>query len=686
MRRTISLIVASTFLTAAPAVFTPQVVEAREAGLFQTLFPRAAERRRQKRLRRYEQQLRAQEAWERAERQRRAAIRRKRAAAVKTKKVESAKYYTYVAQAAKPVKFTALASSFDKAAKAAAAVAVAKSAALTEQAVMDLRFSLDAVAEMDLRNGEEMRLANGADLLGQMEVAAQSDVAKAVIAHYRAAPEFMWIDADGEPTEAAEELIAYLAAADSVGLNAADYRVKGADALGDPLTTASVAPVDINDTRLARAMQFEFALTTAALRYALDARHGTVNPDKISGYHDFKANKRKPNETLAAIAAAPEPARFLADAHPRDAAFGALVKELAALDDAAPGPAPIIIPNGTFVRPGQTNAALDQIVEGIRRKASEELLTKHAATFALPPVDGVYSNEVAALVRDFQKAQGLGPDGIIGKNTIRAIVGTQPKNKREQVLMAMERLRWHPDELGSTHVFINQPAYTATYMTGGKPKLAMRAIVGKKANQTNFFHDTIEYVEFNPYWGVPRSILVNEMLPKLRQNAGYLDNKGYEISTAGGRPISSWNVDWWSVGANFPYNVRQPPGPKNALGELKIMFPNKHSIYMHDTPSRNLFSRDARALSHGCVRLADPRAMAAAVLETTREHVSGKIAAGRNARQNVKTKIPVYVAYFTAWPEADGTVRYFGDIYGRDAALAKAMATTRAARAKSLAI
>jgi len=208
-------------------------------------------------------------------------------------------------------------------------------------------------------------------------------------------------------------------------------------------------------------------------------------------------------------------------------------------------------------------------------------------------------------------------------------------------------------------------------------------VVGKPANQTNFFHDEIEYVEYNPYWGIPRSILVNEMLPKLRSNPGYFDRLGYEVTNVRGRRISSSSVDWYNVGSNFPYNVRQPPGRKNALGELKIMFPNKHSIYMHDTPAKSLFKRDKRAFSHGCVRLADPRAMAAAVLGSTVDQVSASLADGRNKQKRLARKIPVYVAYFTAWPAADGTMKYYGDVYGRDKALGKAFAAERAARARA---
>ncbi|MEL6785009.1 MAG: L,D-transpeptidase family protein, partial [Pseudomonadota bacterium] len=137
------------------------------------------------------------------------------------------------------------------------------------------------------------------------------------------------------------------------------------------------------------------------------------------------------------------------------------------------------------------------------------------------------------------------------------------------------------------------------------------------------------------------------------------------------------------VGADFPYNVRQPPGRKNALGELKIMFPNKHSIYMHDTPAKSLFKRNKRAYSHGCVRLAEPRKMAAAVLGTSMDQIEDRLLGGVNNRLNLPTKVPVYVSYFTAWPTEAGQMKYYGDIYGRDKALGKAMEMEAKARAKA---
>ena len=231
-------------------------------------------------------------------------------------------------------------------------------------------------------------------------------------------------------------------------------------------------------------------------------------------------------------------------------------------------------------------------------------------------------------------------------------------------------------------VFINQPAFTARFIEHGVEKLNMRVVVGKPSNQTSFFYDEIEQVDYNPYWGVPQSIMVNEMLPRLRRDPGYLDRAGYEVTDSKGRRISSSSINWGAYGSKIPYSVRQTPSEANALGELKILFPNKHAIYMHDTPQKELFDRDMRAFSHGCVRLEDPRGMAAAVLGTTVEHIEAKLKQGHSI-EKVTRKIPVYVAYFTAWPDKNGKVEYFADIYERDARLKLAMEKTDAVRAPS---
>ena len=256
--------------------------------------------------------------------------------------------------------------------------------------------------------------------------------------------------------------------------------------------------------------------------------------------------------------------------------------------------------------------------------------------------------------------------------------------KAAKLRIALEQMRWLPRELGPRYVFLNQPAFEVSLHNGAGAPLTMRAVIGKPDAQTYFFADRIEQVTYNPYWNVPRSIVINEMLPKLWRDRSYLDRLGYEVSNSRGRQVASSAVDWAAVATDqAAIDVRQPPGNKNALGRVKIEFPNRHAIYMHDTPQKHLFARAERAFSHGCVRLEHPRVMAAALLGISVAEVDRKIAPGDNRTERVTGDIPVYLAYFTAWPDAQGNVRYYKDVYGRDANLAQAIAKTKDARSGS---
>jgi murein L,D-transpeptidase YcbB/YkuD len=281
-------------------------------------------------------------------------------------------------------------------------------------------------------------------------------------------------------------------------------------------------------------------------------------------------------------------------------------------------------------------------------------------------------------VKSFQAEKGLKADGVVGAGTIRVLTGGDDNaTKLHKLKVAMEQLRWLPQDLGSRYVFINQPAYQVYYHNNNKEEFSMRVVVGSTRHQTFFFQDQIQLVEFNPYWGVPRSIIVNEMLPELRADPSYLDRLGYETSI-NGQQVSSSDIDWHTTDS---VDVRQPPGRGNALGQLKIMFPNTHAIYMHDTPQKKFFDRDMRALSHGCVRLSDPKKMAAAVMNMTVPEIDAQIASGQNRQMKVPEKFPVYIAYFTAYPNKDGVVEYFDDVYSRDDYMDKAFAATAKARA-----
>ncbi|WP_337270698.1 L,D-transpeptidase family protein [Oryzifoliimicrobium ureilyticus] len=250
----------------------------------------------------------------------------------------------------------------------------------------------------------------------------------------------------------------------------------------------------------------------------------------------------------------------------------------------------------------------------------------------------------------------------------------------DKVTVAMEELRWMPQEFPQRYVFINQPAYMAYYYENGQMTFSTKAVIGQQDHQTNFFDATIKTVEFNPDWGVPQSIIKNEMLPHLKRDPAYLDKEGYVV-TVKGKEMPSAKVDWSQPLDNI--GVVQPPGPDNALGQLKILFPNAHAIYMHDTPARGKFASQDRMFSHGCVRLEDPRGMAAAVLKNTVDFVNQQISDGQKKDMPVPEPLAVYVAYFTAWPSEDGTVHYYDDIYGRDLQTLNAIAATSASRSQS---
>ncbi|WP_309084353.1 L,D-transpeptidase family protein [Chelativorans sp.] len=499
--------------------------------------------------------------------------------------------------------------------------------------------------------------------LSDFELLAEKKIAAAVVEHYSKHPAFVWVDGNG-PNGRARQVMAVLGNAGDFGLSEADYVVTA-----PPTRGASTTNVQERGQALIR---FELALTARALRYARDARLGRVDPNKLSGYHDFPAKPFDEATVLEVLSRTDKPADYLESLHPQNELYAALRQELKALR--AESEQEIVVDPGIFVRPGGSHPDFAKLLRIIDRDADEQFRAEHGAVLMAHLGSDTYVPDLVPVIKAAQERHELKPDGVIGARTVGALAGQSKAARIEKVLLAMERLRWHPSHLGSTRVMINAASFTASFIEEGRERLSMRAVVGKPSTQTTFFYDEIEYVEFNPYWGVPQSIIVNEMLPRLRRDPGYLDRAGYEVINSSGRRISSSSVNWWSYGSRVHVGVRQPPGARNALGELKIMFPNKHDIYMHDTPEKSLFGRDTRAFSHGCVRLQDPRAMAAAVLGTTVEEIATTVEKRRNMRRDLPKKIPVYVGYFTAWPEPSGGISYHPDIYDRDASLEKALA------------
>ena len=501
-----------------------------------------------------------------------------------------------------------------------------------------------------------------------VNVRAATDAAKAVESFYGQQKKFVWIDGTGL-NDKAKTAIAVLADAAVVGLDPWDYAVK------IPSDTFDSADMSARYGELAT---FEVALSAAVATYVQDAVRGRIDPNRISGYHDFKRKDVNLVAALKNVAMSSNVKAYLESRSPANGDFQALKAELARLTAQSEGDDRVVIAEGTLLKPGQSNPELANVVKGIVKHGSDALKTDHSVTIATYTGTPDYTPELVALVEAFQKENGLKPDGVVGKASIRKMTGgDSAADKIAKVEVALEQARWLPVDLGARHVFINQPAFQVYYYEDGAEKFSMRTVVGSKSNQTYFFEDKVQTVEVNPYWGVPQSIIINEMLPKLRSDPSYLDRMGYEVAV-GGRAVPSSSVNWY--GSTSGVSVRQPPSGDNALGELKILFPNSHAIYMHDTPSKSFFKKDMRALSHGCVRLAEPRKMAAAVLGVSEEEVGKEIAGGHNKALPVKADIPIYIAYFTAWPNKDGTVEYFEDAYGRDDYMRKAFTATRAAR------
>ena len=511
--------------------------------------------------------------------------------------------------------------------------------------------------------------AQACALLPAVSLRVLPEVGKAITAYYAAHPQFIW-SVNNKISAKALAAIAELAASDRAGLDPADYRVSLPELAAD------------GSERLKALLRFDIEMSAETLTYVLDATRGRVDPNRISGYHDLPRKSVDLVAALDQLAQSDNVAAALESRNPDNPQFRALVAELAKLRGQDTDP-PRPIAEGTFIRPGQSDPQLANVIADIGRVASAELKQKFASVLSDTAEPQVYTPERANLVRAFQKEKGLSPDGMIGKSTIRALTSrTEAKaDKIAKVKFALERLRWLPRELGNTYVFLNEPAFEVSYIEPGKAPLTMRAVIGRPDAQTYFFTDRIKDVQYNPYWNVPRSIVINEMLPKLYRDPSYLNDRGYEVSNQRGRQIASNSVDWAAFAHDkVSVEVRQPPGRRNALGQVKIEFPNKHAIYMHDTPEKHLFAHASRAFSHGCVRLQHPREMAAALLGRNVGYVDKRIASGDSESEKVTRDIPVYLAYFTAWPDANGSVHYYDDVYSRDAHLQTALAKTEAER------
>lgn len=266
----------------------------------------------------------------------------------------------------------------------------------------------------------------------------------------------------------------------------------------------------------------------------------------------------------------------------------------------------------------------------------------------------------------------------------KTLANTSDPSKRALIAANLERWRWLPTELGEKHILVNQPAYEVFVYNKTRIVDQRRVIIGKREHASPQFSDTMTYVEFNPQWNVPQSIAVNEYVPKLLKNPGYLRTRGYTLFenwNHGAKELDGRKVKWSKIDREnpkkFPYRIVQGEGPRNALGQVKFLFPNEHAIYLHDTPSKKLFKSKNRAYSHGCIRIHKPLDFARKIFELSGGIAPSKIDAlvkkGDRKQVNLKNPIPIHLAYFTTWVDQSGKLHVLKDVYARDPVILAAL-------------
>ena len=471
----------------------------------------------------------------------------------------------------------------------------------------------------------------------------------------------------GKATEQALELISILEQAEKKGLNSKDY---DGDRWSDRVKTLQHTTANNESERV----RFDVALTVSGIRYVSDLHLGRVDPGKLHRDFDPERQHHDPGVFLQKeVIGAQSVKGVLAQI---ECPYPGYQRELLALqrylEMEKEEVRPALPQAQTTVEPGGIYAGSALLAQRLH------FLGDLSPSVVTGPHQSTYSKEIAEGVKSFQFRHGMDVDGKLRPQVITEL--NRPVIDRvQQLRLALERWRWLPHTFNQPPIIVNIPEFKlrAGEMID-KPALVMSVVVGKAMRtQTPVLEEDMEYVVFWPYWNVPRSIIRGEMIPKISDDSEYLQRNNYEVTTNSGKvvsdgPVSDDIVEQLRTGK---LTVRQKPGPKNALGLVKFIFPNDNNVYLHSTPAQALFSRSRRDFSHGCIRVADPQALAEWVLQNnpgwTKERIAETFAAGKQQQVNLTHIIPVLILYSSAIAEENGQVLFLQDIYGHDKALAK---------------
>jgi L,D-transpeptidase YcbB len=329
------------------------------------------------------------------------------------------------------------------------------------------------------------------------------------------------------------------------------------------------------------------------------------------------------------------------------------------------------------IKPGDSHNAIPEI--------RDRLIFWNYLKSYLPVDEKVYDSLMISGIQRVQSRHGLEADGVIGQGTVFAL-SQVPAELIAKAAVNMERLKWLPDNLKEQEVIlVNTANFQLDYLLNRDTLFTSRVIVGKSYHATPQFDALMSYIVFSPTWTVPTSIVRSEIIPAVKKNPQYLAQKNMLILTSDGKHVDPGSIDWSKINPrNFPYMIRQESGEQNSLGLVKFMFPNKYSVYIHDTPSRSLFTREDRALSHGCVRIQKPFEFAKLLLSFDSQWTDEKINLAMRQRQEktvmLNRKIPVVLLYLTYWNDSKGNVFFRKDIYNRDEEIYSALKTSRSKR------
>jgi L,D-transpeptidase YcbB len=471
----------------------------------------------------------------------------------------------------------------------------------------------------------------------------------------------LWISETG-PDSLATTILKFLMKSEEEGLNPEKYNIGEISDLWAATIPTSLARLDT-------------LLTYNLVKYIHDVSYGQIQSLTLDNTVFTEAGEIS-FDVVAALKnalAAPDLAVYLASLAPAHKHYQGLKTALKVYRSIAASGGWKQIPQGATLRPGETDDRL-------------QLIYKRMLAPGIPPTPPpetkVYGNPLQKAVARFQQLSGIGADGVIGPQTLIAM-NVPASRLVEQIIVNMARWRWQAHELGKKYVLINIADYNLTAFKDDEMVLNFPVIIGQLQHQTPVFSDSIKYIEFNPYWNITPSIARNEELPHLKKNPRYLTDRHVRLFSswdADATELDSTTMNWNQVSPSrmAGYKLRQDPGPWNALGRIKFVFPNKYSIYMHDTPAHDLFSRTKRDFSHGCIRLSNPLALAIFALEDqgkgwTREKIESAFDSGKRMTINLNPPVPIHITYQTTWVDKDGQIHFNRDIYSRDERLFKAL-------------